>query len=70
MSLNNNNRPLLIKPLKWIRFGDEFLQWMNEDQGNVIKLEADKYIEQCTQWKREFTYTELFNYFIKEFTQN
>ncbi len=68
MNTKNNNRPLLVKPLKWIRFGSDFLKWMEEAEGNVVKLEdKDKYIEQCTQWKREFTYTELFNYFIKEF---
>lgn len=58
----------------------EFVQWYNEHttdieeqfqkwmaDGNVVKTGEDTYLEQCTQWKREFTLQELHAYFMKEF---
>jgi hypothetical protein len=40
-------------------------EWMNSD--NVIKCGKDAYKEQCTQWKKVFTYEELKTFYIREF---
>jgi len=42
-----------------------FDEWLNSD--NVSKVGEDAYKEQCTQWKRTFTYEELKVFFITEF---
>lgn len=40
-------------------------KWLKSD--NVVKLDNNKYIEQTTQWKKEFTLKELKAYYKKEF---
>ena len=42
-----------------------FKKWMKE--GNVEKVGADLYTEQTTQWKKQFTLSELKKFFIKEY---
>ena len=44
------------------------IHWMND--GNVEKIGEDTYIEQTTQWKKEFTMVELEKFYIKEFIEN
>ena len=44
------------------------VHWMND--GNVEKIGEDTYIEQTTQWKKEFTMVELEKFYIKEFIEN
>ena len=44
------------------------IHWMND--GNVEKIGEDTYIEQTTQWKKEFTMVELEKFYIKEFVEN
>ena len=43
------------------------IHWMND--GNVEKIGEDTYIEQTTQWKKEFTMVELEKFYIKEFIE-
>lgn len=43
----------------------DFLNWINSD--NVIKLKEDKYSCQCIQYKKQFTLSQLYKYFIKEY---
>ena len=40
------------------------------NDGNVEKIGEDTYIEQTTQWKKEFTMVELEKFYIKEFIEN
>jgi hypothetical protein len=49
---------------------DEILfdEWIED--GNVCKIDEDKYIEQTTQWRIEFTLDELRKFYIKEFLQD
>lgn len=44
------------------------IHWMND--GNVEKIGEDTYIEQTTQWKKEFTMVELEKFYIKEFIED
>ena len=44
------------------------VHWMND--GNVEKIGEDTYIEQTTQWKKEFTMVELEKFYMKEFIEN
>jgi len=44
------------------------IHWMND--GNVEKIGEDTYIEQTTQWKKEFTMVELEKFYMKEFVEN
>ena len=44
------------------------IHWMND--GNVEKIGEDTYIEQTTQWKKEFTMVELEKFYMKEFIEN
>ena len=41
------------------------IHWIND--GNVIMLGDDTYIEQTTQWKKEFTMKELEKFYMREF---
>jgi len=43
----------------------ELIDWINSD--NVVKIDIDQYVTQCTQYNRKFTYNELDSYFIKEY---
>ena len=43
------------------------IHWMND--GNVEKIGEDTYIEQTTQWKKEFTMVELEKFYMKEFIE-
>jgi|TARA_R110000868_G_scaffold74337_8_gene214969 hypothetical protein len=42
-----------------------FKKW--QEDGNVVKVGADEYVEQSTQWKKRFTLNELKKFFIREF---
>lgn len=44
---------------------EEFETWLQSD--NVVKVGEDKYKEQTTQWKKEFTRFQLKQFFIREF---
>jgi|TARA_Y100000361_G_scaffold4671_1_gene4054 hypothetical protein len=44
---------------------DLMKKWLKSN--NVVKLDNNKYIEQTTQWKKEFTLKELKAYYKKEF---
>jgi len=44
---------------------EEFKEWM--DDGNAEKIGEDTYIEQTTQWRREFTLTELIEFYVEEY---
>ena len=44
------------------------IHWMND--GNVEKIGEDTYIEQTTQWRKEFTMVELEKFYMKEFIEN
>lgn len=44
-----------------------FNSWMGD---NVIKIRDDVYLEQTTQYSKEFTFKELFDFFIKEYIKN
>ena len=46
----------------------EFNEWFND--GNAVKIGFDKYVEQTTQYKVEFTLEELIKFFKKEYLQN
>tara|TARA_R110000796_G_scaffold159195_2_gene275982 strand:- start:67 stop:321 length:255 start_codon:yes stop_codon:yes gene_type:complete len=46
-------------------YNSEIEDWMND--GNVVKVGKDTYIEQTTQWKKKFTKKELIKFYIKEF---
>ena len=48
-------------------FTKEMLDWI--DDGNVIKIGEDTYIEQTTQWVREFTKQELIDFFKREYLE-
>ena len=48
-----------------VQYGEMMKDWMNN--GNVIKVGEDTYIEQTTQWKKKFTKEELTKFFIKEY---
>ena len=48
-----------------VQYGEMMKDWMND--GNVIKVGEDTYIEQTTQWKKKFTKEELTKFFIKEY---
>ena len=48
-----------------VQYGEMMKEWMND--GNVIKVGEDTYIEQTTQWKKKFTEEELTEFFIKEY---
>ncbi len=43
----------------------EFKEWMDSD--NVEYIGGNTYIEQTTQWRREFTLTELIEFYVKEY---
>jgi hypothetical protein len=43
----------------------DFNEWINSD--NVIQKGEDKFIEQTTQWKKEFTRAELREFFEREY---
>ena len=43
----------------------EFNKWFND--GNAIKIGFDRYVEQTTQYKKEFTLRELIKFFNKEY---
>ena len=51
-----------------IVYVEMMVHWMND--GNVEKIGEDTYIEQTTQWKKEFTMVELEKFYIKEFIEN
>lgn len=42
----------------------QFKDWLNSD--NVIKL-GNKYTFQCIQYKKQFTYTAAYKYWLKEY---
>jgi len=44
---------------------EEFKEWMDSD--NVEYMGEDTYIEQTTQWRREFTLTELIEFYVEEY---
>ncbi len=46
-------------------FTQEMIDWIED--GNVVKVSNDRYLEQTSQWKRLFTKLELIEYFNKEF---
>lgn len=48
-----------------VQYGEMMKDWMND--GNVIKVGEDTYIEQTTQWKKKFTKEELTKFFIEEY---
>ena len=48
-------------------FTKDMLDWIND--GNVVKIGNDAYIEQTSQWKRVFTKKELIEFFIREFLE-
>ena len=41
------------------------IHWIND--GNVEKVGDDTYIEQTTQWRKEFTMKELEKFYMREF---
>jgi len=41
------------------------IHWIND--GNVEKIGEDTYIEQTTQWRKEFTMKELEKFYMREF---
>lgn len=43
----------------------DFNDWIKSD--NVVKIDFDLYVEQTTQYRKQFTKEELLNFFIKEF---
>ena len=51
-----------------IVYVEMMVHWMND--GNVEKIGEDTYIEQTTQWKKEFTMVELEKFYMKEFIEN
>ena len=44
---------------------EDFKAWI--DDGNAMKRKNGKWIEQTTQWRKEFTYDELQKFFKREF---
>jgi len=49
-------------------FTQEIQNWI--DDGNVVKIGENSYIEQTTQWKKIFTKQELIKFFNKEFLES
>jgi hypothetical protein len=49
------------------KFTEEMLEWIED--GNVVQMGADSYIEQTTQWRKVFTKQELINFFIREYLE-
>ena len=47
---------------------NDFIEWLNSD--NVIKQDNNTYLEQTTQYRKLFTYNEIFKFFIKEYSTN
>jgi len=41
------------------------IHWIND--GNVEKIGEDVYVEQTTQWRKEFTMKELEKFYMREF---
>ena len=50
---------------KAMGFTQEMIDWIED--GNVVRVSNDRYLEQTSQWKRLFTKLELIEYFNKEF---
>lgn len=46
-------------------FTEDILNWIED--GNVVKIGEDAYLEQTTQFKKTFTKKELIAFFIREF---
>lgn len=44
---------------------DRFREFVNSD--NVVKIQTNLYQTQCTLYRKSFTWSELQNYFIKEY---
>ena len=42
----------------------QFLNWIDSD--NVIKTETE-YKTQCSQYRKSFTFSSLYRYFVKEY---
>ena len=47
---------------------EDFTNWLESD--NVIRTSDDGYRTQCTLYKKEFTYSEVMKYFLKEYGTN
>lgn len=43
----------------------EFENWMND--GNVVQVGEDTYLEQTTQWRKQFTLTALKEFYQEEY---
>jgi|TARA_B110000908_G_C10142041_1_gene397246 hypothetical protein len=56
------------KSIKIMENNAIFMEWVND--GNVEKIDTDKYVEQTTQWKKIFTWKELKEFYIKEFIED
>jgi len=46
----------------------DFNKWFND--GNAVKIGANKYKEQSTQWKKVFSLDELKAFYINEFLKD
>ena len=46
-------------------FTEDMLNWIED--GNVVKIGEDAYLEQTTQFNKIFTKKELIAFFIREF---
>jgi len=44
---------------------ESFNQWFND--GNAVKVGANKYVEQSTQYEKYFTLSELITFYKKEY---
>jgi hypothetical protein len=47
---------------------ESFNQWFND--GNAVKVGANKYVEQSTQYRKYFTLEELITFYKKEYLNN
>ena len=47
------------------QFIESYVEWYQD--GNVVKMGEDNYIEQTTQWKKKFTEEELMKFYVKEY---
>ena len=51
--------------LKIIEFTEDIRLWIED--GNAEQLSNGNYVEQSSQWKKEFNKQQLIDFFVKEF---
>ena len=49
-------------------YTNDFEIWLNSD--DVVKVSLNCYIEQTTQWKKEFTYSEIRDFFTTQYVND